>query len=91
MHKAGKINDPLPRTLDQSMYADLFSDATPDLIGMNSRSRAIRLRRLGWKPTEKDWKRSFVEDEMPCILNEEMAGFDGYRLAGGDRLIAVTE
>lgn len=46
---------------------------------MNSRSRAIRLRELGWKPTEKDWKQSYFDDELPEILKEETGSFAGYK------------
>ena len=91
LHAGGHIADPTPRVFEESAYTDLFADWTPEILGLNSRSRAIRLRSLGWEPKEKDWKRSFVEDELPGILKEERGGFDGYRLAGGDRLVAVTE
>ena len=87
LHKVDKAKDPAPRHLDESMYRDMFSDATPEILGGNSRNRAVRLRELGWAPREKDWKRSFVEDEFPNILKEELAAFDGYRLQGGDRLV----
>lgn len=91
LHKVGKVKDPTPRPLDESMYLDLFSDATPEILGLNSRSRAVRLREIGWEPREKDWKRSFVEDELPNILKEDGTAFDGYRLQGGDRLVAIVE
>ena len=49
-------------------YGDLFGDVTPAIVGLNSRSRAKRLRALGWEAKEKDWKRSYVEDELPNLL-----------------------
>ena len=44
---------------------------TPPVVGMNARSRAVRLRELGWQPREKDWKSSYVEDELPELLKEK--------------------
>lgn len=55
------------------------SQVTPPVIGLNSRSRAIRLRELGWEPSEKDWKRSYFEDELPEILKEDIGSFSGYK------------
>lgn len=52
---------------------------TAPVIGLNSRSRAIRLRELGWQPKEKDWKASYFEDELPEILKEETGSFAGYK------------
>jgi len=51
---------------------------TGAVIGLNSRSRAIRLRELGWQPTEKSIWESFHEDELPVILKEDNAKFSGY-------------
>ncbi|KAK5164533.1 uncharacterized protein LTR77_009739 [Saxophila tyrrhenica] len=69
LHSAGKIKDPEPQTLkDEALWGDLFGSVTPGIVGVNSRSRAVRLQALGWRPTEKDWKRSYVEDELPNIL-----------------------
>ncbi|KAI1853690.1 hypothetical protein JX266_001674 [Neoarthrinium moseri] len=80
LHQAGKIADPKPRTIDPKLYGDLFGSFTGAVIGLNSRSRAVRLRELGWKPVEKGWKESYVEDELPEILKEKgFAGFSGYK------------
>lgn len=79
LHKAGKIPDPTPRTLPKELYGDVFGPFTNAVIGLNSRSRAVRLRELGWAPREKDWRRSYVEDELPEILKEEVGSFEGYR------------
>lgn len=67
---AGKIKDLEPKTAPESLYGDLFGDATVCTIGLNSRSRADRLRALGWAPREKGWKEAFVEDELPLLLAE---------------------
>ncbi|KAI7480493.1 NAD dependent epimerase/dehydratase family protein [Hortaea werneckii] len=80
LHQAGKIRDPTPKTLPRELYSDVFGPFTDAVIGLNSRSRAVRLRELGWEPREKDWRRSFVEDELPEILREDVGeGFMGYR------------
>lgn len=79
LHKAGKIKHPTPRTLPKELYGDVFADFTGAVIGLNSRSRAVRLRELGWKPREKDWKTSYLEDELPEILKEETGSFAGYK------------
>lgn len=78
LHQAGKIKDAEPRTAPKELYKDLFGDFTNAVIGLNSRSRAVRLRELGWKPIEKDWRRSFIEDELPEILKEDGKDFNGY-------------
>lgn len=76
-----KRADPAPRTVDPSLYGDLFGGDTGAVIGLNSRSRAARLRQLGWKAVEKDWRASYVEDELPEILREEgeRKDFKGYK------------
>lgn len=79
LNKAGKIQDPTPKELKEELWGDVFSDFTGAVIGLNSRSRAVRLRELGWKPVEKDWRRSYVEDELPEILKEDVSGFGGYK------------
>lgn len=42
------------------------------------RSRAVRLRQMGWKPQEKGWKESLLEDELPILLKEDHSSFQGY-------------
>ena len=80
LHKSGHIADPTPRTLPPETYGDIFGAFTEAAVGSNSRSRAVRLRELGWKPVEKSWKESFVEDELPVILGErkDWKTFSGY-------------
>ncbi|KAF2089273.1 NAD(P)-binding protein [Saccharata proteae CBS 121410] len=77
LHKAGKISDPEPREVTENLYGDLFGDWTPGVIGLNSRSRADRLRKLGWEPREKGVWESWNEDELPALLAEEAYGVDG--------------
>ncbi|XXH03264.1 hypothetical protein Hte_009662 [Hypoxylon texense] len=81
LHKAGLLADPSPRTIPPENYNDLFAEFTDAVIGLNSRSRAVRLRELGWEPVEKSWRESYVQDELPLILKEEVdrKAFDGYR------------
>ncbi|KAI1455565.1 NAD(P)-binding protein [Annulohypoxylon moriforme] len=81
LHKAGHISDPNPRTIPPENYHNLFGSFTDAVTGLNSRSRAIRLRELGWKPMEKSWVESYAQDELPFILNEESDhhAFGGYK------------
>ncbi|KAI8964291.1 NAD(P)-binding protein [Daldinia sp. FL1419] len=81
LHKAGLIPDPKPRTIPPENYSDLFMDFTAAVIGLNSRSRAVRLRELGWKPVEKSLSESYREDELPVILkeNKDWKTFEGYK------------
>lgn len=79
LHKAGKIDDPEPRELPDKLSDDLFGRFTGATVGLNSRSRAVRLRELGWQPREKDWRRSYIEDELPELLKEETGKFSGYQ------------
>jgi hypothetical protein len=66
--KAGKIKDKTPREMPEELYKDAFGEFTAPVIGLNSRSRANRLRAHGWKPTEKYWRSSYIEDELPSVL-----------------------
>ncbi|KUJ11311.1 NAD(P)-binding protein [Mollisia scopiformis] len=78
LKKNGKIEDAVPKEMPEELYGDLFGEYTGAVTGLNSRSRANRLRALGWKPVEKDWRRSYLEDELPVILKEDHSGFGGY-------------
>lgn len=74
LHAAGRIQDPKPQELKgEELWGDLFGSFTTAVMALNSRSRAVRLRELGWKPREKDWYRSYVEDELPNILKESLS------------------
>jgi hypothetical protein len=72
LRAAGKSEvEEKPRQLEgEELWGDLFGPVTPSIVGINSRSRAVRLRELGWEAREKDWKRSWVEDELPNLLKE---------------------
>lgn len=79
LHEAGRIEDPKPRSMPVETYGDVFGpEFTGPVVGMNSRSRAVRLRELGWKPQEKSWKESLLEDELPLLLKEDNSNYSGY-------------
>ncbi|KIW78917.1 hypothetical protein Z517_08756 [Fonsecaea pedrosoi CBS 271.37] len=78
LHAAGRIKSPEPKTIPESDYDDLFGKYTAWVVGSNSRSRANRLRALGWEPKEKDLMASLVEDELPILLKEDTGNFRGY-------------
>ncbi|KAH9207479.1 hypothetical protein DL95DRAFT_313610 [Leptodontidium sp. 2 PMI_412] len=71
LHKAGKIQDPTPRGIPEDLYGDVFGEWSMTIVGENSRSRANRLRALGWKPVEKPSLESLHEDEIPALLLKE--------------------
>ncbi|KAI1802144.1 NAD(P)-binding protein [Daldinia bambusicola] len=83
LHRAGLISDAEPRTIPPENYGDLFGSGTVSNLGLNSRSRAVRLRGLGWRPVEKSLEESYVQDELPVILKEggDWRAFDGYHKA----------
>ena len=68
LREAGKKVEAEPKAPSDDQMEDLFGDVTPAIIGLNSRSRANRLKKLGWEAKEKDWRRSYREDELPNIL-----------------------
>jgi nucleoside-diphosphate-sugar epimerase len=68
LHTMGKVDTPEPRTIPAAAYVDCAGPLTPALLGMNSRSWGLRLRRLGWRPSEKPWDQSLLEDEIPAVL-----------------------
>ena len=71
LHTRGIIDDATPREFKKADYDDLFGEVTPAVIGLNARSRAVRLRALGWEPKEKGIWECFNEDELPEILAED--------------------
>ncbi|KAL7623556.1 hypothetical protein AAE478_007239 [Parahypoxylon ruwenzoriense] len=81
LYRAGLIADATPRMIPPGDYDDLFGKITDVVIGLNSRSRAVRLRELGWKPIEKSLLESYVQDELPVLLKEEVDrnAFSGYQ------------
>ena len=78
LHDAGKLKNPIPRECPADLYDDLFGAYSSAVVGLNSRSRAVRLRELGWKPCEKGVWESYRDDELPEILKEDPTGFQGY-------------
>jgi nucleoside-diphosphate-sugar epimerase len=71
LYDKGLIKDVRPREFSQEDWADLFGEWTGAVIGLNSRSRAVRLRELGWECREKGVWESFGEDELELILSED--------------------
>jgi nucleoside-diphosphate-sugar epimerase len=70
LYQASRIKDPEPKTIPPENYGDLFGGGSGSVLGSNSRSRANRLRGLGWQPREKKTLQSLVEDEVPILLKE---------------------
>jgi hypothetical protein len=83
LHQSGKAQDPMPQEIPEEMWTDLFGLGSGAAIGLNSRSRAVRSRKLGWEAREKGIWESFREDELPEILKEEETEFRGYKIVGG--------
>lgn len=77
LHAAGRLGDPKPREVPKDQYDDLFGRYSVVVIGANSRSRADRLRQLGWKPTEVDVREAFESQELPILL-KDTSDFKGY-------------
>lgn len=71
LHQKGLLKDPSPKEFSKGDWDELFGEFTGAVIGLNSRSRAVRLRELGWEPKEKGIWESYNEDELPEILREE--------------------
>ncbi|KAL4888484.1 hypothetical protein BDV59DRAFT_206066 [Aspergillus ambiguus] len=77
LHKAGKVADQTPNIIPIENYDNLFGQYSGLVVGSNARNRANRLRKLGWKPQEKNTFASLEEDEIPLIL-QETGEFKGY-------------
>lgn len=78
LHAAGRIQSPETKEIPEADYGDLFDKGTAWVVASNSRSRARKLRELGWEPKEKGVLESLVEDEIPIIL-QETGEFNGYK------------
>jgi nucleoside-diphosphate-sugar epimerase len=74
LKEKGLLKDAEPREFSEKDWDDLFGEYTGAVIGLNSRSRAVRLRELGWEAREKGIWASWVEDELPELLREEGLG-----------------
>lgn len=70
LHQAGRIDSPETKTIPPDQYGDLFGEWSAWVVASNSRSRAIKLRELGWEPKEKGLFESLAEDEIPILLEE---------------------
>jgi hypothetical protein len=70
LKEKGLIEDAAPRQIGVKCYKGLFGEWTDAALGMHSRSRAVRLRKLGWESREKGIWESFEEDELPLLLAE---------------------
>lgn len=66
----GLLEDSVPREIPKDLWDDVFGEYTGAVIGLNSRSRAVRLRELGWEPKEKGIWESWEQDELPELLLE---------------------
>ncbi len=71
LHAAGKIESPEPKTIPKELRQEPIGNYPVSVSGYNSRSRAVRLRKMGWEPAEKDIWESYHEDELPLILAQE--------------------
>ena len=78
LHAAGKIKTSIPRPIPKHLCSDLFGAFTDVVLGMNSRSRAVRLRALGWQPREPSIWESYQLEELPILLQEDVSQFRGY-------------
>ncbi|OAG09461.1 NAD(P)-binding protein [Paraphaeosphaeria sporulosa] len=70
----GLLENAEPKEYSEEDWEELFGEYTGAVIGLNSRSRAVRLRELGWEAKEKGIWESWVEDELPELLKEEGLG-----------------
>ncbi|KAJ5292109.1 hypothetical protein N7478_001360 [Penicillium angulare] len=77
LKEIGRLDNAEPKTIPPENYGDIFADYTETVAGSNSRNRASRLRKLGWKPSEKNTFASLAEDEIPAIV-KETGEFSGY-------------
>ncbi|KAF2675328.1 NAD(P)-binding protein [Microthyrium microscopicum] len=62
LHDIGRIPGAKAQSWSESDYAEVLGPMTAPILGCNARCQAIRLRELGWKPTEKDMWTSWKED-----------------------------
>lgn len=67
LYKTGKMQSPEIQSFSKSDYADVIGPWT-EILGCNSRNRAIRLREFGWEPKEKDVLTTWKEEEVPSIV-----------------------
>jgi nucleoside-diphosphate-sugar epimerase len=65
-----KIPTPEVKAFTESDYMDVAGPMTPRGLGCNSRSRAIRLKELGWESREKSVWTSWNEDDIPSLVKD---------------------
>jgi len=82
LYEKGLIKNKEPKSFDEQDYEELFGNITGNVIGLNSRSRAVRLRKLGWVPREKSIWDSLKIDELPEILKEDDLSTKSSRYTG---------
>lgn len=73
----GKVDEAEAREVPEAEFGDLFGPYSTREIGANSRSRAQRVRKLGWRPRAKTIRDAFKTEELPLLL-EEKGAFHGY-------------
>lgn len=73
----GRVKAQQTHEIPESQHVDLFGPYSFVVIGANSRSRAERVRRLGWTPREREIEEAFEVEELPLLL-EETDEFHGY-------------
>ena len=64
----------------ETNYNDIFGEYSTVVCSANSRSRAQRVREMGWQPREKIIRDAFISEELPLLL-EEKGVFHGYSKA----------
>ncbi|CZT14679.1 related to Weak similarity to Y.pseudotuberculosis CDP-3,6-dideoxy-D-glycero-L-glycero-4-hexulose-5-epimerase [Ramularia collo-cygni] len=73
----GKVYVSSTKEIPEEIHGDLFGPYSTVVIGANSRSRARRVRELGWTPKELGIREAFEVEELPLLLSETGV-FNGY-------------
>lgn len=77
LHALGKVDSAQAKEVPREQWNDLFGAYSSVVIGANSRSRAHRVRDLGWTAKEQEIRKAFQTEELPLLL-EEKGEFNGY-------------
>ncbi|OQO05389.1 hypothetical protein B0A48_09157 [Cryoendolithus antarcticus] len=77
LHSACKVDAASAKEIPRQEYVDVFGPYSAVVVGSNSRSRANRVRELGWSPREKGIREAFEVEELQLLL-EETGSFAGY-------------
>jgi nucleoside-diphosphate-sugar epimerase len=67
LHQMGRLDKAEVRAWVEEDYMEVVGPMTPRGFGSNSRSRAVRLRQLGWEAKEQDIWSSWQRDEVPFV------------------------